>query len=195
MSWVTDRDRYQRIATKQDRAARVVVKEGWFWHVLGWILHAITFGRMSHRTFMERYATTLGPIQAHPRGLARLRDSTVVHESRHTRQSRWHGLFIHPWVGLPFFAITYLLLPLPVGLAWLRYRFELDADRSGFSYAVRNRQDFGRTLEDLLARARSRADQLSGPEYAWAWPHKWARAGYEKLARDVWRKENNNDYR
>lgn len=189
MSWVPDRPYYQRLASSEDGAARVVVKEGWFWHLLGYLLHGVTFGAMSHRTFMERYATTVGPLQAYPRGWPRLRDSMIVHESRHTKQARWHGLWTHPWVGLPLFAISYLLLPLPAGLAWLRYKFELDADRAGFSYAVRNRQDHGRSLQALLKRAHQRADQLSGPQYGWAWPRRWARSGYEKMALEVWRKE------
>ena len=44
--------------------------------------------------------------------------NTFRHELVHVRQwRRWHVLF---WIG-------YLLLPLPIGLAWCRWRFEREA--------------------------------------------------------------------
>jgi len=189
VSWVGDIAYYQRLASSEDGAARVVVKEGWIWDLLGYLLHAVTLGKMSHRTFMDSYATTLGPVQAYPRGLPQLSDSTIVHESRHVKQSRWFSLWIAPWIGLPLFAATYLLLPLPVGLAWCRYRLELDADRAGFRHAVRH--DPACTQMGLMVQARLRADQVSGPAYGWAWPRNWARRSYEKMAIDVWRNWRN----
>jgi hypothetical protein len=77
--------------------------------------------------------------------------ATVEHEIVHVEQWRKWG---------PLLWLTYLLgLPLPIGLAWFRYRWEREA------YLVQ--LDAGASPEDIV-------DVLCGPLYLWCWPKPWA---------------------
>lgn len=178
MSWVDDKERYEQIAKTIDPAVRLTTKDGWFWKAIAWILFVVTFGQFKRERFLEDFATTIGPIQAYPRSYPRLYEGTVVHESRHVRQFRWFGLGLHPWVGLPLMALSYLLLPLPLGLAYLRYALELDADRAKWKWMLERGED----PQSVLDRAESFAETVSGSAYGWAWPRPWALRGFRKAA-------------
>lgn len=181
MSWVNDKERYQAIARKIDSSVRLTTKDGWIWKAIAWILFIVTFGKFKRERFLENFATTLGPVQAYPRSWPALREGTLVHESRHTHQARWFGLGIHPWVGLPLMGLFYLLLPLPLGLAYFRYRLELDADRAKWKFWLAG----GRTPDEVRARAKKFAETITGVAYAWSWPRKWAVRGFLKAAEKV----------
>lgn len=180
-SWVDDKERYEQMARAIDPAIRLTTKDGWFWKVIAWILFIITFGQFKRERFLEDFATTIGPIQAYPRSYSSIYEGTLVHEGRHTKQARWFGLGIHPWVGLPFMAIAYLLLPIPAGLAYLRYRLELDADRAKWKWMMES----GYSADQVLDRAQRFAETVSSSAYAWAWPKPWAVKGFLREANKV----------
>lgn len=181
MSWVKDKERYQAIARKIDSSVKLTTKDGWIWKAIAWFLFIITFGRFKRKRFLENFATTLGPIQAYPRSWPRLREGTLVHESRHTRQARWFGFGIHPWVGLPLMGLFYLLLPLPVGLAYFRYRLELDADRAKWKFWL----SVGKKPDLIRRRAREFAETITSAAYAWSWPRGLVVKGFLKAAEKV----------
>jgi len=177
VSWVDDRERYQALARRFDPAVRLVVKEGWFWAALAWILCIVTFGGIRPRSFLRDYATTIGPIQAYPRAWASLDTRLLVHEARHVRQCRACGAMIHPWVGLPIYFLLYILLPIPLGLAWFRYWFELDADRASWRWWL---TEGGAAAEQVRLRAQTFGGKVGGSSYGWPWPRGWVAQGFSR---------------
>lgn len=145
--------------------ARIVDKSGWLWWLVGWLLRVSTLGRLRH---FDHYVTTIGPIIAVPPGYPRDQAFFLYllhHEVEHVRQFKRFG-FGSAWLGVLPMAIVYLLLPLPMGLAWGRYRLERGAMLAELRAMMRHNED----TRTLKARVTSMARQLSGPDYAWAWP-------------------------
>jgi len=168
MSWTFDHDRLERIAKLWDGSIRLTTKDGWFWQAIAWLLFLISFGSLKRDRFLDRAATTIGPIHAYPRSWgANSVEDLLPHECQHTKQCRWFGLGIHPWIGLPFMFIAYCLLPLPIGLAWVRYRLELNAEASSWDYKLRTHQCQPFKVRD---NARALASNLWGSLYIYAWP-------------------------
>lgn len=178
MSWVNFKHEYEPIARSIDSSVKLVVKEGWFWETLGVLVMIFTFGGISRERFMNDYATTIGPLQAYPRRFEKLSRRLLVHECRHTRQARWLGLGIHPWVGLPLLAVLYLLAPLPLGFAWFRWRFEIDADLTSYRWMLKN----GYSATEVMLRAKAFGSKVCGSNYGWSWLIGGV-SGFEKAAR------------
>lgn len=182
MSWTDEAERYRRLARGVDPAVRLTTKDGWVWRAIAWVLYLITFSAFKRERFLTQFATTLGPVQAYPRGYLRIYEGTIEHEGRHTRQARAFGLWIHPWVGLPFMAVAYLLLPFPVYLAWGRYRLELDAVTFSWERGLRARRT---SVGDVMEDAARWGDLISSAAYFWAWPRRLARWGFRRRAEHV----------
>lgn len=161
-SWLTRKDELQAYARAIDSSVTLVAREGWFWRVLS--------------IFMANAAITVGPIQAYPPlwSYYQVLDC-IPHESRHTKQYRWFGFGISPWVGILLFMVAYLLLPIPFGLSWVRYRLELDACCASW----RLRKKAGATKDEVVAMALRSAIRVSSSNYGWAWPESWAVAAYK----------------
>jgi len=183
--WVGERARLERLARAIEPSVRLQTKDGWHWRALAWLAALATAGGISRRTFLEEYATTLGPLHGYPAGWSAARvEATLVHEARHTRQARWCGLGLHPWLGLPVFAVLYLALPLPFGLALGRLLFELDADRAAWRHALAK----GADPEQVRARARDFGARVCSGHYGWPLPRRlgtalFARAAERTIAR------------
>jgi hypothetical protein len=192
MSWLANREALQAEARKVDPSIILTPKSMWFWQALAWLLTIITFGKIKRDRFLQDFATTVGPLWGLPddwsdadvRGL-------IPHEGRHTYQARVCGWFIPilgwipflaPWVGIPIQMLLYVVLPIPVGLTYFRYYFELDADVHEWA----NKLEAGiwtkeRVWDDALRRAVS----VSGADYFYPWPEKWVTNGYRKKADEV----------
>jgi len=182
MSWVSMRPFFQSLAKSIDRASVVTVKEGWFWETVAVLAPIFTFGGMSRRQFLTEFATTIGPVQAYPANWPVERVAALIpHEARHTRQARWFGLMISPWLGLPLMAIAYYFLFFPVGLAWVRYRLELDADAFGWRYRLRHGEGILRVRE----RAANFSKIVASGAYGYPWPAPLVRRGFERKLRQV----------
>jgi hypothetical protein len=186
MSWVDHKAEYEEISRSIDPAVRLVTKDAWPWKVLAALVMVFTFGGISYRKFLEGYATTIGPIQGYPRKALYLSRSLLIHEARHTRQARWFGLWSHPWVGLPLFAVFYLLLPLPLGLAWFRFRFELDAHVASWRWMLAN----GAPEDSVMLHADYAAKRVCGGNYGWSWPQSWGWETFIKKARQIIEEHN-----
>lgn len=124
-------------------------------------LVGITFGRM--RDYLGNYQTTIGRTvyvtSDWDDWTPDERYVTMRHEAVHLRQFRKYTL--------PVMAVLYVLLPLPMGLAYFRARFEREAyeesiraaaEVHGLAY-VRGR-DY---REHLIG-------QFTGASYGWMWP-------------------------
>jgi len=182
MSWVDQKEKYEAVARQIDPSVRLTTKDGWIWRAIAWLLFLFSFGQFKRATFLTRYATTLGPLQAYPRGWLWLWDGIIVHESQHTAQARKFGLGLGPWAGLPLMLLVYGILFFPVGLAYFRYRLELDAERRSWDYLLEN----GMADEEYVYRNAERlAKNLSGPAYLWSWFRGSVRKGCLKVAEKV----------
>jgi hypothetical protein len=126
-----------------------------------WVLYGITLGRM--RTYLGSYHTTIGRtvyVTADWDDRSDIdRYVTMRHEAVHLRQFR-------RWT-LPGMALLYVFLPLPLGLAYFRARFEQEA----YAETIRATAEvYGldrvkeRGFRDYVIR------QFTGPSYGWMWP-------------------------
>ncbi len=144
----------------EEEGARIVRKdEKWHQLAIGAVLRLLTLG--GQRAYVERYVTTIGrTIFVTPDWDARAvedRYATLRHERVHLRQFRRYGL-------VPM-AIAYLLLPLPLGLAWCRMRLE----REAYEETVRAAFELGGRAAAERLRAHVIAQFTSGA-YGWMWP-------------------------
>lgn len=161
---------------------RIQTKDVWIWKTLGVLAAAATFGGISYRRFLDEFATTLGPLQGYPASWSAERvEAILVHEARHTRQARLCGLGLHPWLGLPVFAVLYLALPFPLGFAWLRVLFEIDADRAGWRHALAR----GATPDQIRQRARGFGRVVCSGAYGWSLPPRFGVRLFERAAERV----------
>jgi hypothetical protein len=148
------------VAELRAQGVRIVSKERvWHQHAIGWLLGVITLGRQA--AYLDHYVTTIGcTIYVTPdwdrRALAD-RYATLRHERVHVEQFR-------RWGTLPM-ALAYLLLPLPMGLAWCRMRLE----RAAYEESMRVRHALGGRAAVEAMRAHVIAQFTSG-SYGWMWP-------------------------
>ena len=201
MSWVKDKKKYEAIAASIEPAAKLTTKDSWFWTAL-WVLMLIGvtlisvgigtyffLKKMGKKTFLERYATTIGPLQGYARRMLALSKRLLVHECRHVYQAIIAALFVpvlgwlpwrrwRAWVGLLPMFLVYIALPFPVGICYGRYRLELDADYTAWKWQLAN----GYTPQQVRDHAAARVLKVSGGQYGWAWPRPLVRRGYTKLS-------------
>jgi len=156
-------DRYEELVAKlreEIPGFRVVKKhESRLHRVIHHALKIVTFGQM--RDYLDSYQTTIRKTVYVTRDWdewsADERYVTLRHEAVHLRQFR-------RWT-LPVMALLYLMVPLPLGLAYFRARFEWEA------YA-----ETIRATDEVFGRAAARAlrthvvSQFTGPSYGWMWP-------------------------
>lgn len=193
-TWTLSRFRYERIARSVSPAIRLTTKDAWPWRVIAWALFLVTLGRLKRARFLEDFATTIGPIQAYPRAWPTLRDRTVVHEGAHTLQFlaaawfvpvlgwlRWWPTWT-AFVGVLPMAVAYLLFPVPLLLAWGRYRLELAADARSWAWAL---EAGALDPAGVRQRARAFAETVSSWAYGRAWPRAWALRGFARRAEAV----------
>lgn len=86
------------------------------------------------------------------------------HEWVHLRQYRRCG-FGSSWLGVVPFLVAYLFFPVPMGLAWCRYRWE----RAAFVESMRVvAEEQGPAV--LRAKRDFYVGQFTGRAYGWCWP-------------------------
>jgi hypothetical protein len=124
-------------------------------------LRIVTLGRMT--SYLDSFQTTIGrTVYVTPDWDQRDPDDryvTMRHEAVHLRQFRRYTV--------PVMALFYVLLPVPMGLAYFRMRLE----RAAYAETIRaSAEVWGR---DYAAGAELREHVLgafTGPEYGWMWP-------------------------
>jgi hypothetical protein len=158
-------EEYDALVERLEAEGVRLVEKDRVWHqrVIHRLLQIVTLGAQSH--YLERYVTTIGrTIYLTPRWNDRAladRYATMRHEAVHIEQFKRFGL-------VPM-ALAYLLLPLPLGLAWCRMRLEREA------YEETLRVQF--SIGGRAACERIRAHvirQFTSGAYGWMWPFKGA---------------------
>jgi hypothetical protein len=141
---------------------RVVRKDqSRFQRAIAAALRVVTFGGQT--SYLSHYQTTIGRTvyvtsdwDALP---AAQRYVTMRHELVHLRQFRRYTL-----VGM---AILYVLLPLPLGLAWFRARFEWEA----YTESIRVAAELHGRAHVASGPFRERiVSQFTSGAYGWMWP-------------------------
>jgi hypothetical protein len=125
------------------------------------VLVVVTFGKMT--SYLDSYQTTIGKTvyvtadwdQTDPDS----RYVTLRHEAIHLRQFRRFTL--------PGMALLYVLLPLPLGLAWFRAYFEKEAYAESIRAAA---EVYGRHYPRSTPYRAHIIEQFVGPSYGWMWP-------------------------
>lgn len=178
-SWLNDRADLQAFANIFDPSIRLVSKSNWFMKAIGWVLFVITYvftfgySLFNREDFEKLFATTICNYMFFPEGWTR--DAvrmTIPHEAGHVKQFRKFGLGIHPLVGFIPMMLLYVFLPIPIGLAYFRFYFEVEAEVHALEYHLR----YDRwTVETALDRANHFAGVLASRDYFWPWPKKWVK--------------------
>ncbi len=124
-------------------------------------LKIVTLGRM--RTYLDSFQTTIGrTVYVTPDWDSIDPDEryvTLRHEAVHLRQFRKFTL--------PGMALLYVLLPLPMGLAWFRAYFEKEAYAESIRAAA---EVWGPAYPRRPAYRAYVIGQFLGPSYGWMWP-------------------------
>jgi hypothetical protein len=128
-------------------------------------LRIVTFGQMT--TYLDSFQTTIGKtVYVTPDWDERDADDryvTMRHEAVHLRQFR-------RWT-LPGMALFYILLPVPMGLAYFRMRFE----REAYAETIRAAAEVWGREYAAGAELRERViAAFTGPAYGWMWPFRSA---------------------
>ena len=150
-----------------EAGGRVVPKVGWFWTTLHYVVMVVTFGQ--NRSFLTDYYTTIGGVVGYPtegssRSLAE-RIAVLEHELIHIKQCARLG-FGKVWIGFPIYMVLYLLLPLPIGLAYFRWRYEREAYAHGINVRVAiEPHRYNGLIEEAVT-------ELTTGAYGWTWPFK-----------------------
>lgn len=141
-----------RIVRKQDSR---------FHRAIHHALVIVTFGQM--RSYLDSFQTTIGKTVYVTADWddrdADDRYVTLRHEAVHLRQFRRYTL--------PVMAVLYVLLPLPMGLAYFRARFEMEAYAETIRAAA---EVYGPAYARSAEHRKYVIDQFMGPSYGWMWP-------------------------
>jgi hypothetical protein len=124
-------------------------------------LRVVTLGRM--RDYLDSYQTTIGKTVYVTSDWddwdPDRRYVTLRHEAVHLRQFRR--------LTLPVMAFLYLFVPLPMGLAYFRARFEMEA----YAESIRAAAEVWGSDYPASEPFRSHVvTQFLGPSYGWMWP-------------------------
>ena len=124
-------------------------------------LRAVTFGRMN--SYLDSFQTTIGKTVYVTADWddweADRRYVTLRHEAIHLRQFRK--------LTLPVMALLYVLLPLPMGLAYFRARFEKEAYAETIRAAA---EVWGKHVPASDDYRNYVLGQFTGASYGWMWP-------------------------
>lgn len=158
-------DRYQTLVEAlrvEIPGFRIVRKDRSAFHrAIHYALMVVTFGQM--RTYLDSFQTTIGKTvyvtadwdDWEPDE----RYVTLRHEAVHLRQFQRYTL--------PVMAVLYVLLPLPLGLAYFRARFEWEAYAETIRAAA---EVHGVGYASGASHRKYVIGQFTGPSYGWMWP-------------------------
>ena len=128
-------------------------------------LRVLTFGRMT--SYLDAFQTTIGRTVYVTPDWDEWDDDhryvTLRHEAVHLRQFRTYSI--------PGMAALYVLLPLPMGLAWFRARFE----KAAYAESIRAAAEvWGPAYPRRPEYRRQVIEQFTGAAYGWMWPFRGA---------------------
>jgi hypothetical protein len=140
-------------------------------------LRIVTFGRM--RDYLDSYQTTIGRTVYVTADWddwdPDRRYVTLRHEAVHLRQFRK--------LTLPVMALLYIFLPLPMGLAYFRARFEMAAYEETIRAAA---QVWGPSVPSSTEFRSHIVEQFVGASYGWMWPfRRQVERWYDRVLRSL----------
>ena len=129
------------------------------------VLRVLTIGRMT--SYLDAFQTTIGRTVYVTPDWDDWDDDrryvTLRHEAVHLRQFRTFSV--------PGMAVLYVLLPLPMGLAWFRAYFE----KAAYAESIRAAAEvWGPGYPRSTEYRRQVIEQFTGPSYGWMWPFRGA---------------------
>lgn len=171
-SWWHRREELEQHARTFDKAVKLKLKTGGIWNI---------------SKALKTYATTIGrtvyiPVDWTHDYVMRILPHEVL---GHVKQFRWSSFGIHPVLGIfPVMFVLYCLLPLPIWLAWCRYRLELHAESISWKYHL---EQSNSTAMRAWVKLRSETfpKKVSGKEYFFSVPRCWALWGFKRRAEKV----------
>lgn len=145
--------------------------------VIDVILKVITFGQM--KSFMGGFITTLGNKMYVPQSWSVLpaasKAKIIRHERIHMRQSKKYTRIL--------FSIMYLFLPLPIGVAFFRKKFEQEAYEESL-IAINEYLGEKALLSPELKK--NIVDHFTTANYFWMWPFKKnVEAWYDSVVKKI----------
>lgn len=156
-----------------------IIKKGdvWLMGLIAKFLYLVTFGRT--RNFMTGFVTTIHHDMYVPDDWDYWsefsRYQILSHELVHIRQSDKYGRFL--------FSFLYLFTPLPIGFAWYRTMFEMEAYAESMR-AVNQRHGIS-VLYDPEYKRRMMS-HFTSAEYLWMMPFKGiVSKWYDKTVKDL----------
>lgn len=133
---MTPMQRYDSLVAEATEKYGLVLEnksDRWYWVFLGKLLHVATFGKVD---FMNSFFSTLfnriGVTPSWTNMTYGEKYEILLHEVEHIKQYKRAG-FGNIWLGQIIAGIGYLLLPLPIGLALVRTKMEMD----GYAQSLR----------------------------------------------------------
>jgi hypothetical protein len=162
-------DRYQalvaRLRAEYPRLRIVRKDQSWLHRAIHRALIVVTLGRM--RSYLDSFQTTIGSTIYVTADWddwdPDRRYVTLRHEAIHLAQFRR--------LTLPVMAVLYLLVPLPLGLAYCRARFEKEAYAESIRAAA---EVWGPSHPRSPGFRQHVIDQFVGASYGWMWPFRRA---------------------
>jgi hypothetical protein len=145
------------------------------------VLRVLTFGAQTR--YLDSYQTTIRRTVYVTADWDRLTDAqryiTMRHEREHLRQFRRYTT--------PLMALLYILVPLPVGLAWFRAHFE----KQGYAESIRASAEVHGLGQVLDPRYREYVvSQFTSGSYGWMWPFRRSiECWYDGVVRELSLKE------
>jgi hypothetical protein len=145
---------------------RIAVKaESRLHAAIGAVLRVVTLGAMND--YVSGYHTVIGQTVYVAAGWEKASPETRVITLRHERVHMRQFRRFTP-VGM---AVLYLLVPLPIGLAYFRYRFEAEA----YAESIRaTREAYGLPHVESTAYRERIVGHFTGAGYGWMWPFRRA---------------------
>ena len=138
-------------------------KDSWLMKFISGFLRVITFNQQ--KTFLTQYITTIGYTVYVPDSWSEGEDVgrivTLRHERVHMRQRRS--------LTMPLYTFLYLLCPLPLGLAYFRAKFEMEAYEETLKALVELLASGEAIIKHPDYRARL-IENFTGAGYFWMWP-------------------------
>lgn len=165
---MTPQERYDALYRNAVSAYGLVLEkkaDKWYWKAVGALLGAISFGKIDFmNSFFTTFANRIGVSPSWDEMTVEEKYVMLLHETEHMRQYTVAG-FGSIWLGFVLSGIGYLLLPFPVGLAYVRAYMEMQ----GYAQTIRGTvQMYGKATaeaqKDFIVR------QFTSWNYLFMWP-------------------------
>ena len=173
MSWLEKKEELLAQAHAIDPSIVLVsTKDSILCKIIAWTRFILSLGFLKREDFYARTAWTLAHRVYLPEEWTEGQASRVVpHEAFHTKRCRKLALGRHPIFGLLQFLFIYFFVPIPMGLAWFRFQWEVEAEIGG--WVAQDYKILGNAI--ILELIDQSLDNFCGIKYFFSWPRDWGK--------------------